>query len=69
MTSNPIIRGNTVYLQDSTSSVYALDVRTGALQWKHTIDAPNDGPNGLMISGSRIYGATDIRKRVMRDTD
>jgi outer membrane protein assembly factor BamB len=59
MTSNPIIRGNTVYLQDSTSSVYALDVRTGALEWKHTIDAPNDGPNGLTISGSRIYCATD----------
>jgi alcohol dehydrogenase (cytochrome c) len=59
MTSNPIIRGNTVYLQDSTSSVYALDVRSGALLWKHSIDAPNDGPNGLTISGSRIYGATD----------
>ena len=59
MTSNPIIRGNTVYLQDSSSSVYALDARSGALLWKHTIDAPNDGPNGLTISGSRIYGATD----------
>jgi outer membrane protein assembly factor BamB len=59
ITSNPIIRGNTVYLQDSTSSVYALDVRSGVLLWKHTIDAPNDGPNGLTISGSRIYGATD----------
>ena len=59
ITSNPIIRGNTVYLQDSASSVYALDVRSGALRWKHTIDAPNDGPNGLTISGSRIYGATD----------
>jgi outer membrane protein assembly factor BamB len=59
MTSNPIIRGNTVYLQDSNSSVYALDVRSGALRWKHTFRAPNDGPNGLAISGSRIYGATD----------
>ena len=59
MTSNPIIRGNTVYLQDSSSSVYALDVESGALRWKHTFDAPNDGPNGLAISGSRVYGATD----------
>ena len=25
----------------------------------HAFDAPNDGPNGLAISGSRIYGATD----------
>jgi outer membrane protein assembly factor BamB len=59
ITSNPIIVGDTVYLQDSTSSIYALDVRSGALLWKHTIEAPNDGPNGLTISGSRIYGATD----------
>jgi outer membrane protein assembly factor BamB len=59
ITSNPIIRGNAVYLQDSTSSVYALDVRSGVLLWKHTLHAPNDGPNGLTISGSRLYGATD----------
>jgi len=59
MTANPIIRGSAVYLQDSTSSVYALSVRSGALLWKDTIDAPNDGPNGLSISGSRLYGSTD----------
>jgi alcohol dehydrogenase (cytochrome c) len=59
ITSNPVIRGNVVYVQDSTSSVYALDVRTGALRWKDTIKAPNDGPNGVTVSGSRLYGATD----------
>jgi alcohol dehydrogenase (cytochrome c) len=59
ITSNPILRGNTIYLQDSASSVYALDAQSGALSWKHPFDAPNDGPNGLSISGSRIYGATD----------
>ena len=59
ITSNPVIRGNVVYVQDSTSSVYALDVRTGALLWKESIKAPNDGPNGVSVSGSRLYGATD----------
>jgi outer membrane protein assembly factor BamB len=59
ITSNPIIRGNTVYVQDSASSVYALDGRSGALLWKHRFAAPNDGPNGLAVSGSRVYGATD----------
>lgn len=59
ITSNPVIRGDVVYLQDSTSSVYALDVRSGALIWKDTIKAPNDGPNGVSISGPRLYGATD----------
>jgi alcohol dehydrogenase (cytochrome c) len=59
ITANPIIRGITVYVQDSTSSVYALDVRDGTLRWKHRVDAPNDGPNGITVSGSRVYGATD----------
>lgn len=59
ITANPIIRGETVYLQDSASSVYALDARTGALRWKHPFAAPNDGPNGLSVSGARLYGATD----------
>jgi outer membrane protein assembly factor BamB len=59
ITANPVIRGDTVYLQDSTSSIYALDTQNGALQWKHTFAAPNDGPNGLTVSGSRIYAATD----------
>ena len=59
ITSNPVIRGDVVYVQDSASSVYALDVRSGALIWKDTIKAPNDGPNGVAISGARVYGATD----------
>ena len=59
ITANPIIRGHTVYLQDSSSSVYALDLQSGALRWKHRFAAPNDGPNGLAVSGPRVYGATD----------
>ena len=59
ITSNPVIRGGSVYVQDSTSSVYALDIRTGALRWKHALRAPNDGPNGVTVVGPRLYGATD----------
>ena len=59
MTSNPVIRGNVVYLQDSASSVYALDVRSGALLWKDTWKEANDGPNGVSLSGSRLFAATD----------
>jgi outer membrane protein assembly factor BamB len=59
VTANPIVSGDTVYIQDTRSSVYALDLETGALRWKHAMAAPNDGPNGLTVSGSRIYGATD----------
>jgi outer membrane protein assembly factor BamB len=59
ITSNPIIAGNTVYVQDSSSSVDAIDLHTGALRWRHRFAAPNDGPNGIDVAGSRVYGATD----------
>ena len=59
ITANPVISGNTVYVQDTASSVYALDLETGALRWKHGLAAPNDGPNGLTVSGARVFGATD----------
>jgi alcohol dehydrogenase (cytochrome c) len=59
ITSNPVLAGRAVYLQDSSSSVYALDAGTGALRWKHRFAAPNDGPNGVAVAGSRVYAATD----------
>ncbi|MGH2935750.1 MAG: PQQ-binding-like beta-propeller repeat protein [Gaiellaceae bacterium] len=59
ITANPIIVGNTVYIQDSSSSVYALDGRTGALRWEHRLAEHNDGPNGLTIVDGRLYTATD----------
>jgi outer membrane protein assembly factor BamB len=46
-------------VQDSSSSVYALSAQDGALRWKHTFSAPNDGPNGLTVVDGRIYTATD----------
>lgn len=59
ITSTPVIVGRTVYVQDSSSSVYALDVRSGALRWKHRFAAPNDGPNGVAVAGRRVFAATD----------
>ena len=59
ITATPVVSAGAVYLQDSSSSVYALDARTGALRWKHVFRAANDGPNGVGVSGSRVYAATD----------
>src|SRR3954447_22811096 len=59
VTANPVISGRTVYVQDSSSAVYALDARAGALRWKRPFAAPNDGPNGVAVSGGRVFGATD----------
>ena len=57
--STPLIDGDTVYVEDLLSSVFALNRETGSVRWARRFDAPNDGPNGLALGGGRIYGATD----------
>lgn len=59
--STPVVVGSTVYVQDLSSSVHALDLRTGWPRWHYLVQAPNDGPNGLSYAGGRILGATDTR--------
>jgi alcohol dehydrogenase (cytochrome c) len=57
--SNPIVLGNTVYLQDLSSNVYALDRGTGALRWRHLFKRPSVGPNGVAFGYGLLFGATD----------
>jgi alcohol dehydrogenase (cytochrome c) len=57
--STPLLVGGTVYLQTLSSSVFALDARTGRVRWRWLTRAPNDGPNGLAATATRIFGATD----------
>jgi alcohol dehydrogenase (cytochrome c) len=59
LASTPLVSGGAVYLQTLSSSVFALDARTGRVRWRWLAKAPNDGPNGLAASPTRIYGATD----------
>ena len=56
--STPIALGDTIYLQDLNSNVYALDRATGRLRWRHAFDQPNVGPNGVSYGWGRLYGAT-----------
>ena len=57
--STPLVAGGVVYVQDLSSSVYALDADTGRRRWSFLTRAPNDGPNGLALAGARVFGATD----------
>jgi outer membrane protein assembly factor BamB len=59
LASTPLVAGGTVYLQTLSSSVYALDGRTGRIRWRWLAKAPNDGPNGLAATSTRLFGATD----------
>ena len=57
--SSPIVLNGTVYFQDLSSNVFALDRSTGKLKWQHTFNKPSEGPNGVAYGNGRIYGATE----------
>src|SRR3954468_18555054 len=59
VTATPVVAGSTVYLQDMRSNVLALDLATGAVRWRHRIDLPAPGPNGVAVAGGRVFGTTD----------
>jgi alcohol dehydrogenase (cytochrome c) len=59
LATTPLVVGDTVYVQDLKSSVFALDRETGTLRWARIYSAPNDGPNGVAVGYGRVYAATD----------
>jgi alcohol dehydrogenase (cytochrome c) len=59
--STPIALGNTVYLQDLSSNVYALNRDTGKVRWKHLFASPSIGPNGVAFGYGMLFGATEAK--------
>jgi outer membrane protein assembly factor BamB len=59
LSSTPLTRGGVAYVQDTSSSVYAIELQSGRPVWTHRKREANDGPNGLALDGDRLYGARD----------
>jgi alcohol dehydrogenase (cytochrome c) len=59
-TSNPIVAGGVVYLEDPDSDVFALHAATGKPLWRHDFHSvtPSGGPNGVALGYGRLYAAT-----------
>jgi outer membrane protein assembly factor BamB len=56
ITSNPIVIGDTLYLQDMLSNVYAFAKETGELKWQTDFNLDSVGPNGVAVG----YGVVAI---------
>jgi outer membrane protein assembly factor BamB len=56
--SAPIIANGVVYSQDLDSNVQAIDLQTGEVLWTKAFESSDQGPNGLVVEGGRVYGAT-----------
>ncbi|MBA2718848.1 MAG: PQQ-binding-like beta-propeller repeat protein, partial [Chloroflexi bacterium] len=57
ITANPIVVGDTVYIQDMQSNVFALDRATGTLKWKAEHNIASAGPNGVAVGYGMVYAA------------
>ncbi len=56
--SSPIVSNGVIYSEDLASNVQAIDLQTGHVLWKKSYESPDQGPNGLVVAGGRVYGAT-----------
>jgi outer membrane protein assembly factor BamB len=57
MTAPPVVVGDTIYLQDQTSNVFALDRASGEVKWERRYDSPTIGPNGVGVGYGMVYAS------------
>src|SRR3954453_12887937 len=69
VTATPVVDGGRVYLQDMRSNVYALELESGRLLWRHSFGDTNPGPNGVAVAGGSVYGATDTTRFALSASD
>ncbi|HKP58074.1 MAG TPA: PQQ-binding-like beta-propeller repeat protein [Polyangiales bacterium] len=51
----PLILGGTVYLEDTYSSVRAIDLASGKVKWAKTDTNLNPGPNGVAVGWGKVF--------------
>jgi outer membrane protein assembly factor BamB len=56
--STPVISGGVIFSQDLDSNVQAINLKTGKVIWTKTYESPDQGPNGLVVQGGMVFGAT-----------
>jgi outer membrane protein assembly factor BamB len=56
--ASPIISDGAMFSQDLASNVQAINLKTGHVIWTKSFESPDQGPNGLVVAGGRVYGAT-----------
>jgi outer membrane protein assembly factor BamB len=66
--ANPIVVGDTVYIQDGMSNVYVADKATGEQVWKNEYndEVPTGGPNGTSSSTKAWSSQRSARGRCSR---
>jgi outer membrane protein assembly factor BamB len=56
--STPVIDKGVIYSQDLASNVQALSLDSGEVLWTREYSQPDEGPNGVVVAGGSVFGAT-----------
>jgi outer membrane protein assembly factor BamB len=56
--SAPVIVNGVVYSQDLESNVQAIGLESGEVQWTKAYEEADEGPNGVVVAGGLVFGAT-----------
>jgi outer membrane protein assembly factor BamB len=56
--SSPILSKGVLYSQDLASNVQAIEASSGDVLWTKKYELPDHGPNGVVVQGGMVYGAT-----------
>lgn len=64
--ATPVVEGGIVYSEDQDSRVQAIDLESGAVLWERAYEESADGPNGVIVVGDRVYGATPTKAFALR---
>ena len=57
VTAVPIVIGDTIYIQDMLSNVFALDRASGQVKWQRDYNVGTEGPNGVSVAYGRVFGS------------
>lgn len=67
LSTTPIVVDDTVYLQELSSEVHAIDLASGVARWSVALEVPSPGPNGVAVAYGRVFAANGQGELVALD--
>jgi outer membrane protein assembly factor BamB len=61
ISATPVVAGGVAYIQDLESNVQAVNVESGEVLWTKDYKEPDQGPNGVVVGGEAVFGATPTK--------
>ncbi len=56
--ATPVVVDGVAYTADLMSNVYAIDLASGRLRWRHDYQLTDTGPNGVNVADGRVLAVT-----------